>query len=121
MHRIRLHSQWKRDTSNNKVSRFFRSFHSPTGLQEHDRIFLAATITAENILDFQAAVVRLNEVDLRPEINGNSFIVELTSHLKLFNQLQVELPLASSNSVSVSSLWPPENLALEIHPSQKTD
>lgn len=117
MHRIRLHSQWKRDTSNHKVSRFFRSFHSPTGLQEQDRVFLAATFTAEQKFDFQAVGVRLNEIDLVPVLDGTSFIVELTPHLRLFNQLQIELPFATSNTDAVSSLWPPENLALEIHSS----
>lgn len=121
MHRIRLHSQWKRDTSLSTVSRFFRSFHSPTGLVAGDQVLLTATLAAEPTSLLNAISIQLNDAKLTPCIQDERLVVQLTAHLQRFNHLQLDLPPLDHPTDSSNPLWPLENLALEIHASPKTD
>lgn len=121
MHRIRLHSQWKRDTSKQEVSRFFRPFHAPTGLHETDSVFFTATFAEQHSHSVSAIIVRLNHAQLFPLITCGDFRVDITPHLQKFNQLELEFPQYPNSVPLDSPLWPLENLALEIHSHTPTD
>lgn len=121
MHRIRLHSQWKRDTSIQEVSRFFRPFHAPTGLHEADSVFFTAALAEHHSLSEAAIIVRLNNVQLTPLLTPSEFRVDITPHLQKFNQLVLEFPQPSISDHLDSPLWPLENLALEIHSHTPSD
>lgn len=115
MHRIRLHAQWKRDTSNPEVSRFLRAFHAPTGLQTTDRVCFTATLATLPPWNPHSLKVRLNETELSPHITDTLLIVELTPHLRPFNQLQLEWNDSVEEATRSPEIFPLENLALEIH------
>lgn len=121
MHRIRLHSQWKRDTSAEQLSRFFRSFHSPTGLTEGDRVFLTASAAAQCSTLHDSFSIQLNGVPLTAVFYEREVAIELTPYLQKFNRLQLDLFSTDTLNATANPLWPLENLALEIHPQTKTD
>jgi hypothetical protein len=121
MHRIRLHAQWKRDTSNLKVSRFSRAFHSPTGLTPTDKVFLTASISPSPDFDLTEIIIRLNQITLQPQLANNTLSVEITPHLIPYNQIQLDMGVPSTIQSNSTSLWPLENLALEIHAAPQTD
>ena len=115
MHRIRLQSQWKRDTSSEPRCRFIRSFHSPTGLRERDTVYLRADIVQTFSPEELSFTVLLNAVHLPTQRNSTYFSVELTPHLKPFNHLILELSGSHQPNPGTEMLWPLENLVLEIH------
>lgn len=121
MHRIRLHAQWKRDTSNHKVSRFLRAFHSPTGLTAADKVFLTASLSPSPNFDLAEIIIRLNQITLQPQWANNMLSVEITPHLIPYNQIQIDIVSPGNSSHTGTSLWPLENLALEIHAAPQTD
>lgn len=115
MHRIRLQSQWKRDSSNELQCRFLRSFHCPTGLLEKDSVLLKANIAQTFSPEEFSITVLLNEVHLQIERNSTSISVNLTPYLKPFNHLTLELSRTHQRNPGTDLLWPLENLVLEIH------
>ena len=121
MHRIRLQAQWKRDTSNLKVWRFSRAFHSPTGLTPTDKVFLTASISPSPDFDLAEIIIRLNQITLQPQLAHNTLSVEITPHLIPYNQIQLDMGVPGTSQSNSTSLWPLENLALEIHAAPQTD
>ena len=115
MHRIRLQSQWKCDTSKEQQSRLLRSFHSPSGLLEKDTVWLKADIVPAVSPEELSMTVLFNEVHLQTQRNHTCFSVELTPYLKAFNQIILELSGSHPQNPGTDPLWPLENLVLEIH------
>lgn len=115
MHRIRLHSQWKRNVLNQVTSCFSRNFHCPTGLQETDSVFFTVALAETEPLSASAIAIRLNDVQLVPLITPSGLRVDITAHLHKFNRLELEFFQKPNSNQSEHPLWPLENPAIEIH------
>ena len=143
MHRIRLASQWLRETlaatpapaeassmesavptvANPADISLLRSFHAPTGLTPTDRILLTGSLAHPCQWVPLELLVNLNEHRLNAIVTEAGFTVDLTSHLQRFNRLQIKLRASSATlgNPSLAPPWPLENLSLEIHPASETD
>jgi hypothetical protein len=143
MHRIRLASQWQRETlavtpvaaeaSSTEPAvptvaypadiSLLRSFHAPTGLTPTDRILLTGSLAHPCQWVPSEMIVDLNEHRLNAVVTEAGFLVDLTSHLQRFNRIQIKLRASSATLInpSLAPPWPLENLSLEIHPASETD